>query len=171
MNKQERAKEMFEIVGRDPGSWLLSAKTLKVSADLILAEVTKTIETYHPLGRAPGEKQFQILSYMLLAGLALENLVKGILIARNPELITEHLDTTLGRHNLVGLAQRVGGKLSKEETRLLTQLSQYVLWGGRYPIAKNYQASSERNFSTQDPVKIDSLFERFSSILSTVDRS
>jgi len=82
--------------------------------------------------------------YMMLAGLALENLLKGIQIARDPRLVlpspskrTALLASTLTRHLDLNLVRDAGVRLSPEEADLVERLSVFVVWGGRYPVPKD----------------------------------
>ena len=99
MSNERRNKELFERIGTEALSWLDQAKELKMSADAILPQLK---EAFRILPSLPGaqERRFAFFhSYMLLVGLAFENLIKGILIGRNPALVdTEKVESgILGR--------------------------------------------------------------------------
>src|SRR5690348_16349240 len=98
-------KSTFELIGQSPHAWLSSATQLKRAADLVREELKRILSVY-PYGRAAYEDLVLYNSYMLLAGLALENLTKGILIGRNPSVVgPDRLDLKLlanskGGHDL-----------------------------------------------------------------------
>lgn len=80
-------------------------------------------------------------SYILLASLALENVLKGLIIANDAKLIASgKLDKSLKSHNLIDLAKRVDGLiLSKDEKRILQVCQDAIPYWGRYPIPLEYK--------------------------------
>jgi hypothetical protein len=71
---------------------------------------------------------------------ALENLLKGLIIANQPDLISEEkLDKTIKLHDLVKLSDRAGLTLSAEEEQVLQMLSEIAVWSGRYPAAATFE--------------------------------
>jgi hypothetical protein len=82
MNKN--MTEQFKIRAGSPGQWLGSAKDLKTCADLIFAVHLAAVEKL-----LSGDVKGPVFAHMsigrvffLLAGLAIENLVKGLLVKR-----------------------------------------------------------------------------------------
>jgi hypothetical protein len=108
---------------------------------------------------------------MLLAGLALENLTKGILIGRNPSIVSSvNLDlkllvNTKGGHDLSKLAQQAAPNLSPNEMDLVERLVVFVVWAGKYPIHIRANETKHPTFKTTDPELIDKVFEKFIAIL------
>jgi hypothetical protein len=79
MSNPNDTKNSFELIGGEPHAWLIEARQLKRAADLVLPEL-REIFSVSPHGRPRYEDVKLKNSYMLLAGLALENLAKGILL-------------------------------------------------------------------------------------------
>jgi len=74
--------------------------------------------------------------YRMLIGFSLENLLKGIFIAENPEGI----EVSKLNHGLKQYAEKIKGvHISSDEKALLAQLEPYVKWAGRYPMPKKPQ--------------------------------
>jgi hypothetical protein len=114
----------------------------------------------------------------MLAGLAIENMVKGILVARNPELVQpdrQHPERLFkwgaSGHELARLLGKANFKLSASETELVERLNIFVTWGGRYPVALDAldmqprpQQSGELSDPTEirrtDPPLVNKLYER-----------
>jgi hypothetical protein len=72
----------------------------------------------------------------LLYGYALENLLKGIWIAKDPSLISGgKLNRKLASHDLAGLAKQAGFALHVQEEPVAKALSKLAVWAGRYPVA------------------------------------
>jgi len=80
-------------------------------------------------------------SYILLASLALENVLKGLIIVSDAKLISSgRLDKTLQSHKLLDLAKRVDGLvLSKDERHILHVCQDAIPYWGRYPIPLEYK--------------------------------
>jgi hypothetical protein len=132
----------------DPYQWLVIAERLKRSADLVWGEhASDTQRLFGKIGTGTrwSEEEASIpwpISpvYMLLAGLALENLAKGILVGENPQLVEEgglSSRVTTG-HLSPGLLGRAGVGLNQHERDLVERLAVFVVWGGRYPVPKYF---------------------------------
>jgi len=171
MFDEDDTKSTFEILGQSPHVWLSSATQLKRAADLVREELKKILSVY-PRGRARYEDLVLFNSYMLVAGLALENLTKGILIGRNPSIVSsvnldlKSLVNTKGGHDLSKLAQQAATDLSPIEIDLVERLAVFVVWAGKYPIHIRANETNHPTFKTTDPELIDKLFEKFVAILN-----
>jgi hypothetical protein len=164
MPNSNDTKSAFENVGAEPHAWLIEAKQLKRAADLILPEL-KNIFAVSPHQRPRFEDAKLFNSYMLLAGLALENITKGILVGRNPGVVTSETFTLKG-HNLSQLAKQVTPTLSKHELDTLNKLTEFVKWAGRYPIHLHAKENIHPSFNpSNDPRLVDQLFTKFVALL------
>ncbi len=156
----------FEQIARSPYTWRQSALQLKRAAELIDAELAVIIEeSRYSRPRYEDLKIFN--SYMLLAGLALESLAKGIWIGRNPTVVVDGKLSIksmagLGGHGITGLIRKIG-ILDEIETKLCDRLQRFVQWAGKYPISTTYQESPA--YVTSDPKLFNSLFNRLHNIL------
>jgi hypothetical protein len=170
MTYEHEHKTIFELMGQSPHKWLSSASQLKRAADLVAAELRKILSVY-PGGQASYHDLVLFNSYMLLAGLSIENLTKGILIGRHPEAInSDRFDlkamvSSQGGHDLVHLAKSVNIPYDATELSLLTRLAKFVVWAGRYPIHLKAKESVSPSFATSDLDGIDKLFDRLVSLL------
>lgn len=68
--------------------------------------------------------------YLMLSGLALELIMKAVLVLRGAPL--KQLET----HSLRKLAEAIGPRPSNEEETLLRFYESFLVWAGRYPIPK-----------------------------------
>ncbi|MHC4983861.1 MAG: hypothetical protein ACYTF6_11945 [Planctomycetota bacterium] len=75
-------------------------------------------------------------AYRLLAATAMENLAKGLFIAKGKLVIKNHrLPGRFLTHDIVRfLSEDVGFKLNDEERRTLTECTEAVIWQTRYPM-------------------------------------
>jgi hypothetical protein len=143
--------EQAEAKAQNPGGWLAIAEALKRSADLLLAESDQEwirltaawkksewpdlAETLADVHAAP----FLWPVYLQLAGLALENLARGIAVARDPSLVAPDSKGRLVRkwgHINAALFSKLGIELNAEEAALVERLGVYVEWAGRYTVPR-----------------------------------
>ena len=138
-------------------SWVNSGLDLLASADLLWPEVEKGFQLWHewsaaartlgPDGRL--NVDYDALrrhtrhggAFLLLAGYAIENLLKAVRVRRRViagEPITEdnRLVGVPTDHAYATFARIELGTLSVIETDVLNRLSRAVIWTGRYPIDK-----------------------------------
>jgi hypothetical protein len=73
---------MFESIARKPRSWLLYAQALKKAADLVRNQFDEEDKDHTASAHLAG-------IHMFLAGLAIENLLKGTLILKHPEKVAK----------------------------------------------------------------------------------
>ena len=158
--------DLFESIHQDSYSWLRQAKQLRLAANAILP----CWEAALLRRRSEPDTQEKMLAYseafMMLTGLAFENLFKGILYGRNPE---HSLAKSEGGHGIVKMAEGISSLVAREQD-LLERLKLYLVWAGRYPLPKNVEkfisSWGQVSILTDDPLVIDQLFDRFAQILS-----
>jgi hypothetical protein len=169
----------FQITGREPLMWLEQARRLKEAADAVGAKSPDAIERFQ---RNDRERMFIVYPFPMLAGMAIENLLKGILVGRNPEVVQR--DRLNARewhrgehpHDLRHLARLAGVILTEDEEDLLVRMSEAVLWNGRYPVPKKSlrlekttrrggAEKSRRTFITSDPRLFEGLYGRLAADL------
>ena len=178
MNTKQSTEATYELIGNDAMGWLEQAITLKLSADIILKELLAVLPQSQVVPGIREKKLACIRSFMLLTGLAFENLIKGIFVARYPNLVSKQkMDTALWSairkgHGISTLAKQVT-ILQSAELDVLVRLEEYIVWAGRYPIPMNsnqyFQSEAPRNlrtFKSTDPALVNGLFERLSEILT-----
>ncbi|HEX9398214.1 MAG TPA: hypothetical protein VF943_15900 [Burkholderiales bacterium] len=85
----------------------------------------------------------------MVFGFALENLAKGIIVCRDPSLVSRaRLKSWHGAgHDLVVLFSRAGIATSTEEQQTLERVARIAEWKGRYPVAMNFY-----DVGIQDPI-------------------
>jgi hypothetical protein len=79
--------------------------------------------------------QPDLLPTFSLFGSALENAFKGVILSKEPSLISEtRLSSKLKTHKLVELAKAARIALSARESRVLEWLTEVVVWKARYSV-------------------------------------
>ena len=148
-------QDIFKAAQR-PASWGISAERLRDGAEAILAHEQAFEIPYFRAHDAATQKAMAIAysdgndsgaadiearvpnypAAQLLYAYALENLLKGIRIAKDPSLISSgKLSSKLPSHDLVDLAGKAGFVLHVQEIPVAEALSKLSVWAGRYPVA------------------------------------
>jgi hypothetical protein len=148
-----------------PHGWMVHADVLKRAADAVIAEYRKLLNGTPLTG-------FYFIDldsvYLYLMGAAVENVLKGIFVARHPKLIQlvkesiyegkgrkkqykgegYKLNPKLGTHKLTSLAKSSGIDLTSDECNLLGLFEKFIEWAGRYKIPKDSLKYVDAQFST-----------------------
>ena len=76
--------------------------------------------------------------FVLLAAFSLENMLKGLILFKEPGLVTGGKTTDVLRsHDLIALADRAGVQLTDDEANLCKLASSASTYWGRYPISNS----------------------------------
>jgi len=137
---------MFREGGGDPSSWLYSAEALMRAARGLLPTMEADKRRLVDPTPATGFEAPVTPIYILLVGLAIENLVKGIYVARNPTACSsDNLPSELTKHKTIEFFERLDLSFSQAEGHLLERIETFVLWAGRYPIPRKLDDLLPRN--------------------------
>jgi hypothetical protein len=171
---------------RNLAAWLGSARQLKRGADLLRAQwKSDLIELYRriPSGSFPESVGGPM---MLLAGYALENLVKGLLIARNPNAVAALAEKpeqlvygASARHLSLQLCREADVVLAPHQEDAVRRLEIFLLWAGRYPVPRDARKLGERH-STEErqlesaasfsEIELDVIDVLFTSLAAELER-
>lgn len=141
----------FQEMARDPRYWYETAVGLHRSATVLEREIMSQFEmlTKDPLKSGtivsttavPGLQMTR--SFFLLAAFSMENLLKGILVVREPQLVHEKkLDRALCTHNLLSLSHRARFSLEQLDAFFLYLASEQASWAGKYHTPKTSETFS-----------------------------
>lgn len=151
-------RESFSFGVRFPIGWYLCAMELGKAAYVLIKHMD-AMEADPLRVRLGGEPYFSLAPVYLLYGLAVENLLKGLLVAKSVATpIRGKLNPTLRTHDLPRLFVLAGLKAAPHENRLLRKLQWYVQ-SGKYPVAikpSSYRPHPE----AADPPRIVRLLKR-----------
>lgn len=140
-----------------PDEWLSYAEELGEAAESLWlrsddfmtvdAELTKE-GSINKLERRTGHAR----TYILLAGLALENCLKGIIISKDPTLVNKgQLDKSIKSHVLVTLAELCQNLILSVDDRMVLSICQDAIpYWGRYPIPLTYGGLLPKEAATDD---------------------
>jgi len=156
-------RDSWHSLSIDAETWLMSAEHLKTAADALhKSSLWPARGELYDQKSAVADVHYGPV-YMLLAGLAIETLIKGIIIAKHPDFVKQQkLSGELTNHNLIDLYQTAGLMKSNDHYNLLLRLQNYVVIFGRYPVTKtkqDMQKLTDTRFAGQtDPNRIDRLW-------------
>ncbi len=145
---EKRNEVLLFVRDATPDSWRRCANELRDSAELLWKDRSNSIRVEAEEGweldengqlkaRSGLKKIYSVSrSYFLLAGFALENLLKGYLVAGNPSLI---IDGTLSKdiktHKLLVLFKKIEDfELDGKESEFCSIAEQAIPYRGRYPV-------------------------------------
>ncbi len=132
-----------EPFARNPLLWQTTARTHIHSANVLFRDYDKRYREENQKLLLDPLKYYVICSVntvLLLYGLAIENLVKAVIIARNePPFVNGHLNRKLDTHDLKNLCDQANLNYTRtnEDNQLLDALSE-VIESGKYPISKKF---------------------------------
>src|SRR5262245_22288958 len=133
---RERRIEQHTWAGNSPETWRSCADDLLAAALVLRQRRHSTdpcaVPMHQPWRLHPIE--------LMLSGLAVECLFKALWVKRGNRLTSERKYVGIpgaGDHDLVQLAVVVHFTLSDFEKDVLTRLSHFIEYGGRYPIPRN----------------------------------
>ncbi|MBE4039690.1 hypothetical protein HJ123_22745 [Vibrio parahaemolyticus] len=143
MNKSEA---VFKFHSENSSFWYQKSVDLYASASLI-AEARQSREDKAFLKSLELKGDYSVSigcehPYLMLMGLSFEVILKAICIKTNSEF-------SQVKHDLQEVAKSAGVHLSKKETTQLRLLSDFVLWEGRYPVAKKPSQTMQHWNSTR----------------------
>ena len=132
-----RRRERFEGFARSATRWLTAATELRMSADLVGDRFAEAVGNLLK-GREPGQYLHVGAAFLMLAGFAIEALLKGIVIARDPSTVSDgRFPKWLLNHDLARLMKRANVSLTEDEAQLVRRLAEAVQWRGRYPVPRH----------------------------------
>ncbi len=156
--------EKDEFVYRaNPNEWLEVSDELNESIKVITKNSKSEFFKSDTWDGIPTRKLMSSRSLFLLMGFALENLIKGILIFDNPELVNKgELNKEIKSHNIKNLASKISDlELDNKSNELLKILSDAIPDWGRYPCPLKFQQlKDEVRFTEEMKTRYSTLREQ-----------
>ena len=165
-HRRETWRDEFVLTGQNPAAWQLLARSHLSAANMLLNwGAHRHGDTFFGVRVVP---DLRMMPIYLLLGYALENLVKGLLVARGHNatwvspLETKRrasLDSEFRHHCLPDLFRLAEVKTSAEERHLLEDLRD-AIESEKYPVGVKPR-SRKRTLGTNPISEIQSAFELF----------
>ena len=104
---------------------------------------------------------------LMLAGLAIENLAKGLWILQNREKFTSgRLPADMkGHERTIELLRGAKAPVTPEERAFLRKLKEFVVWEGRYPVPTKVEKLTANIFEDDEFARFTKLFDRLKALL------
>lgn len=131
-----------------PEEWFDYANELKDAAQTLWESNSNTIIVYKTEKEEYSKKLYS-RTYFFLLGIAIENLVKGILISENPNYLKDGKisQKISSGHNLKILSEKIDSlNFDSSEIKTLEVLSELIPYWGKYPIPKDFNRIKEELF-------------------------
>jgi hypothetical protein len=163
-------QDRFIKIANSPAHWRRSAESLRDGANVILdsiraaaMESAPTIPITARIATHVGRRGV----CLLLAGLAIENLVKGLFVQRgHVKTTSSQLAGEVGGHPIRWRLGRMEISLTPSEERLLDRL-EAAMWQGRYPVPTEATKLDGVLVTTaRDVEEVSRLYERLDALLS-----
>jgi hypothetical protein len=160
---RDQWRDQFERTGQNPVAWQVVARAHLLSANVLIERLRAEGQ-----GKDDWNLQLRLMPVFLLLGYALENLVKGLLVARGEtatwagsfdEGRSASLDKNLKHHCLPEFFRIASVKTSARERRLLEDLRD-AIESEKYPVGVRPRSRS-RTLGLDPWSDIGSAFELF----------
>ncbi len=153
----KNSPEKYEILGH-PTEWVQYANELFEASEILIKEKDNSILIKTDSdGKTILKKSGISRSYFLLIGFALENLMKGYIISRNPNFVKNgKIEKSISsNHNLFELSKKINEFMfSKSEIDLFKTLTEGIPYWTRYPIPKRFENITEEKILSGETRKI-----------------
>ena len=143
----------FEPTVHEFMTWWIQAGFLREAARSLWRDVAKV-----------PYRQFVCL---MLYGFAMENLIKALIVKKDPSLpLIEKgaIKWGVNGHDLLSLIEKAGIDPTEDERLILPALTEWAVWQGRYPTSMDAESYSNER-TVLNPDAIEECFQRLSSIL------
>lgn len=155
--------EQHQRLAEEPIAWVLRADELIAAFEVLAADIESNAASHCP----PSTSSVALM----LAGFAIENILKAFLVAnRNP--LNSKGRFEFATHKLLKLATNAQLAVSSDEARLLERLEEFVAWAGRYPVPLTSEAMRPRTLATGGfaPVTYHFVGEDFEGVRALIVR-
>jgi len=158
---------------RSPQHWVWAAERLHSAAHLLWQSSVAERRRLRSRGAEPTPDSDALIEgafvALALAGFSLENLVKAVLIQKDPSLVgASRLDRSLtSGHPLPALFVRACPLEPHEELSFVERAATFLVWSGRYPwpISDQPVPLGARMSLSSDPQVFNRLYRRLRALL------
>jgi hypothetical protein len=153
----------FVGAARSPDNWGVLAERLRLAADVVLREKQSAPIIEEDFRQSPSFWLGAV--HMMLLGQSVEVATKGLLVAQDPAWVEEDQPQSPFRwrkrgHDIPYLLRKAGIALSSDQERVADLLRDFVQWGGRYPTPVNLQSAHPLEWTGEDVVSAEALYDQ-----------
>ena len=168
-------QDLFNIAAwGSGGGWRNRAYNLRVAAEVLFKPYSRQFDSK---GEVLPDRQLRNPKYLVMgpvilmvAGLSIENLAKGLWVRKNKTSPPGRLPTELTRSHrvTVDLLKAADVQLTPKEILLVRMLETFVTWAGRYPVPRRPEdMEPPRHFSQTEFRRFQELHDRLSKTWNT----
>ncbi|PYO00675.1 MAG: hypothetical protein DMD91_10000 [Candidatus Rokuibacteriota bacterium] len=156
----------YEEAATTPQSWLNLADDLRRAAEAVWAPFEDALPRPGRPSRAKSSPFGYGAVFLMLAGLAIENLAKGLVVQRKPPEIKDGKAVGIAGHGILARLKSAAVPLTNQDREFIRRLEMFVSWAGRYPIPLHVaQMKVEKTIHTTDGDQFKALFDRLKTLL------
>jgi hypothetical protein len=175
MATADDADKQWRHLARSPVAWLDTAMTLRESALTIGRLFIDDLQRRLPPGGSETTHGVQPISFgpifQMLAGYAIEALVKGIIVAKTDVIDGKYLSKEFRSHDFDKLLQLAGVTFAESHMTFIRRLGDAVPWVGRYPVSSGAAAMQPwKRSSARDLPMFDAIYDRLVAALQSAMR-
>lgn len=170
--------DSIDLIVREPIAWLAAADRVKRAADLIADRYQAEAQAAVRAGSASDAEAPPSLApvYLMLAGYAIENLAKAVIVAQSDD--PESLRWVTKNHLGAAMLDKACIALQNGQADLVDRLAHHITWAGRYPAPNKRDAQrfastvaargswwgNPTRISTDDARRVNELFGQIRAI-------
>jgi hypothetical protein len=172
--------EVFRRRITNAGFWWESGANLLTAADTLWSFVEPVFNATRVTRSVEIAAKNHRDAYFLVAGCALESLLKAVRVRQLFPRTGEHAASVMpvlklppgvkNKHDLVRLARDAGIAFSYNEEQLVGRLSIYVRWAGRYPVPTSPEPQAPNYVIDRDHQVLNSLVDRIRATYDSLPR-
>lgn len=161
----------YEIEFKSAGSWLETAEEHKFSAESIFKLLVPYLKKRTFTDTEDYEIHSLTNSFMLLYGLAFENILKSLVISEIkdfsiPTKSIEKSEKWSNKHYLIKMLKANGIEYSESEYYYLQRLEKHLIWQSKYPVSRNENESDDWSFYGNSNKVLEAIYERIKIIVN-----
>ncbi len=166
--QDQRERKMYEHQAETPRLWQMWAREYLYSGNRLMDLFYRLHLQWDDSTRETTQMDWELTStgpIMLLYGVAIENLIKGIMVAQGKVEIVQDgkLSSSIGHHSLTDLCRLAGLKQSDVDRRLLIRLQRAI--ENKYPVSKKPTSPDEYSGSWKE----NSDFQHILMVFNTLE--
>jgi hypothetical protein len=155
----------YEEAATTPHLWLRSADDLRRAAEAVWASFERALPSPGRPSRPKSPFGYGAV-FLMLAGLAIENLAKGLAVQRKPPEIKRGRVVGIKGHGILPHLKSAKVPLTGQDREFIRRSEMFVLWAGRYPIPTDASKMQvEKTINTTDGDHFKALYEQLKTLL------
>ena len=166
-------QKQYNALFHDPSLWVMTAEKHILSAKLLDQRIQKVIHDLNGIDDDDYAFELESLrgSTLLLVGLALENVIKGYIVLKNPECKDEKELMQVGwrkDHKIIEMYKKYQNDIYKNRIPYFERIQENLIWMGKYGLPNpNYIENllRERDYWSDDVPNAENIVKNIATIV------